>query len=126
MLRLVQPRCIEQGKLTIGYGRNIEDIGISEAESGVLLTANMKEATDDLLMNFAWFSTLSDARQRALSDMRFQLGAAGFRAFKATIAALAIGDFQTAAGQILASKYAEQVPSRAKEIAQMIETGKDL
>lgn len=119
-----QCRCLDKGRLTIGYGRNIEDVGISADEATLLLEHDIDAVVVDLTTGFTWFASLNAARKAAIANMRFQLGPAGFRGFKATIAALARGDFATATRQILASKYGTvDAPARAAELAHMVETG---
>ena len=111
------------GKLTIGYGRNIEDNGISETEAGYMLYNDTYNAWADLAQFIfpAQFSVWPERVQAALVDMRYQLGHSGFRSFEKTIKALRVEDFSAAAHEILDSKYAkEDTPERAQEIAGMI------
>lgn len=110
------------GKLTIGVGRNLTDVGISRDEALTLLAADVVEASNDLA-SFPWFRSLSEARRRALIDMRFNLGATGFRGFRATLAALASGDYAKAAAQMRHSKWYGQVGRRGEALARMVETG---
>jgi lysozyme len=111
------------GKLTIGYGRNIEDVGISESEAGYLLYNDVYNAWADLAQFLfpAQFSTWPERIQTALVNMRFQLGHSGFRSFEKMIKALRVEDFSAAAHEILDSKYAkEDTPERAERIASMV------
>ena len=111
-------------KWTIGYGRNIEDVGISSEEARDLLDHDILACLSDL-SSFAWFAGLDPVRQRALCDMRFQLGTQGFRGFSKMIAALVLGDFVAAAEQARDSKWArEDSPARAATIAAMLDTGR--
>lgn len=111
------------GKLTIGVGRNLDDVGIDEDEARYLLEKDITRCVADL-STFQWFETLDRIRQRALIDMRFQLGPTRFRGFKKMIAALARKDYAAAAQEALDSQYGRQdAPARAKEIAAMLRTG---
>lgn len=111
------------GKLSVGVGRNLTDKGLSHAEAMLLLDHDLDEAILDLA-TFPWFVGLDDVRQRVLVNLRFQLGAAGFRRFRRMLAALAAGEFPVAAAQMRASRWATQVPTRAARLATMMETGR--
>ena len=82
------------GKLTIGVGRNITDVGISETEAMYLLVNDIDACIRDLA-TFTWFPELDPIRQRVLVDMRFNLGPSRFRGFKNTLVAVARGDFDS-------------------------------
>ena len=111
------------GKLTIGYGRNLDDVGISVEEARELLDHDINLCLLDLA-TFGWFYALDPIRQMALVDMRFQLGPSGFRAFHQMLAALTDGAFDAAAAECLHSKYATtDAPARAAMIAEMLRTG---
>ena len=62
------------GKNTIGVGRNVDDRGITEDESDYLLGNDIDLCVDELEDNFTWYKNLSDARQRVLVNMCFNLG----------------------------------------------------
>ena len=62
------------GKNTIGVGRNVDDRGITEDESDYLLGNDIDLCVDELENNFTWYKNLSDARQRVLVNMCFNLG----------------------------------------------------
>ena len=110
------------GKITIGCGRNLTDVGISEDEARMLLDHDLDACIEDLA-TFPWFPTLDPVRQRALVDMRFNLGPSRFREFKMMLAAVAGGDYEQAGKRVLMSKYATQVKTRARTIARMLATG---
>lgn len=120
-LRL-KPYADTAGKLTIGVGRNLTDCGISRDEALALLAADVVLASNDLA-TFPWFSSLNDARRRALIDMRFNLGPIRFRGFKATLSALGRSDYRAAAAQMRSSRWYQQVWPRGEELAHMVETG---
>lgn len=110
------------GRLTIGYGRNLEDRGISLDEAENMLDRDVGEALQDLAGESYWH-TLSERRKAALIDMRFCLGAGGFRQFRKMRAALTLGDYDEAAAQIIDSLFAQQTGRRAENLAQMIIEG---
>ena len=110
------------GKKTVGYGRNLDDKGITEDEADYLLDNDIAECLKDL-SGFLWcWNSLNEYQQAALIDFRFNLGHSGFRQFKKAIAALEAGDFKEAGAQIMNSRYASQVGKRAKDIVDALVT----
>lgn len=111
-LKLV-PYICPGGKLTIGYGRNLEDNGISEAEANTMLENDIDAATKDLGLIFYNLSAFSFNRFVALVDMMFNLGHAKFSTFKKMIAAIKKSDWEEAADQAKDSRWYNQVGQRA-------------
>lgn len=111
------------GHLTIGHGRNLSTVGISEAEALILLRNDIQQATHDLVTALPWVANLSEVRRNVLIDMTFNLGILGLLRFKKTLTAIQAGNYEQAAEQMLASKWAEQVKGRAKRLAEMMKTG---
>lgn len=107
------------GKVTIGVGRNLTDVGLSSKEAMQLLENDIDAAILDL-MSFGWFLTLDSTRQRAVIDFRFNVGAGTFRAFPKFLAAMAAKDYDSAANELMTSIWATQVGARATDIAAMI------
>jgi lysozyme len=121
-LRLKPYKCTAD-KLTIGIGRNLEDVGITPSEARMLLQGDIARVCADLDRQLSWWMTLSDNRQRALANMGFNLGVPGLLKFRNMLAAMQSGDFNRAAEEALASKWAGQVGERAHRIAKMIREG---
>lgn len=120
-----KPYVCPAGKLTVGVGRNLEAKGISHEEAMMMLDNDLRESAQDVVVvlgNGAW-DGLSDARQRCLVDMRFNLGPRGFRGFKRMLQAARTGHYQDAAREMLDSKWAGQVGARAKHLAGMMRDG---
>lgn len=120
--RSLKPYKCPAGKLTIGYGRNLEDVGISEVEAMVMLRNDIEQCYEELSV-FSWFEDLDQVRQEALINMLFNLGLPTFLKFKKTLKYVAEGKYSQAAAEMLDSKWATQVGDRAKELAYMMETG---
>lgn len=118
-LRL-KPYVDSMGKLTIGYGRNLVDRGITQDEAEYLLENDIDLALEDASDTFDWFSSLSVVRQDVVVSMIFNLGLGGFLGFKKAIEALSKGDFETASNEILSSGWASQVGFRAHKLAEML------
>ena len=111
------------GKLTIGYGRNLEDNGVTEAEADYLLVNDVVRVTRALKKMLPVWSGLSPARQAALVDMGFQLGVDGLMGFQRMLACLQAGDFDGAAREVMDSHYGREFVRRARQNASMIRTG---
>ena len=111
------------GKLTIGIGRNLDDVGITESEARYLLDNDISRVTRQLDQRLPWWTGLSEPRQRALANMAFNLGIEGLLGFKKMLAAMREGDFHKASDEVLDSKYARQVGQRAGRVSTLIREG---
>jgi len=111
------------GKLTIGIGRNLDDVGISRDEAEYLLTNDVNDALAALRGAFPWFALLNPARQDVLADMAFNMGLHRLEGFHLMLAACEHQDFHEAAKEMRNSHWAAQVGARAIELATMMETG---
>ena len=120
-LRLKPYHCTA-GKLTIGYGRNLEDKGISIEEAEELLLNDLAEC-ERKLINAGLLNGLNDARKAVLINMCFQLGFSGLSRFKLTLGHIAQGNYEEAAEEMLNSRWAKQTPNRAKELSDQMRTG---
>ena len=110
------------GKLTIGYGRNLDDVGINKREAEELLRYDVFLANKELL-KFPWYDDLTSCRKRALLNMMYNLGSTRFRKFKKMIKAFKTRNYEIAADEALDSKWAKQVGDRAERIADLIRRG---
>jgi len=111
------------GKLTIGVGRNLDDIGITEHEAAYLLETDISRVLEDLDRNLPWWRELSEARQLVLADMCFNLGITKLLGFKQTLQAVKEGRYHDAANHMGQSRWAVQVGNRAKHLQDMMRTG---
>jgi lysozyme len=123
-LRL-KPYMDSVGKITIGVGRNLSDVGISQREAMDLLDHDVDEAVADLAGSFPWFVSLDHVRQRVMIDMRFNLGPTRFRVFKRMLRAMAEQDYPKAASAMRDSVWFQQVKTRGVRLVQMMLTGQD-
>lgn len=121
-IRLKPYRCTA-GRLTIGCGRNLDDVGISEDEARVLLANDIEKCKAQLNKALPWWVLLDDVRKRALINLCFNLGIGGLLGFKNTLAAIKAKDWPRASAGLLSSKWATQVGPRAQRIAKMMRTG---
>lgn len=120
-LRLKPYKCTA-GKLTIGYGRNIEDNGISQTEAEQMLYNDIQKCYFECGKLPCW-DNINEARQAVLLDMCYNLGISRLKNFKKMLAALERTDYTSAAAEMLDSNWAKQVKSRATELAQIMKKG---
>lgn len=118
----VMPYQCPTGHLTIGYGHNLEK-GISREVAEFMLRQDMDAAARAVSHRFTGWKKLNDVRQFVLVDMCFNMGIAKLCTFKKMLAALQRGDYNTAANEMLQSRWAGQVGHRACELANMMKTG---
>tara|TARA_B110000483_G_scaffold241807_1_gene325781 strand:+ start:290 stop:721 length:432 start_codon:yes stop_codon:yes gene_type:complete len=101
------------GKNTIGVGRNLDDVGISEDEAMYLLGNDIKRTTDDLDKNWGAWRTFPEIARHVCIDLVFNLGIAGFMKFRKTRQLMELGMWLQASEELLDSKYAAQLPNRS-------------
>ena len=118
-LRLRPYHC-SAGYLTIGYGRNLDAVGLSEREAEYLLENDIIASLEQVKHRGLELEKYPPAIQVALANMAFNLGAAGLLRFQNMIAALDRGDYDKAAEEALNSRWAGQVGARAERIAEQI------
>ncbi len=121
-LRLTVYDC-PAGYKTVGVGRNLEGKGITEEEAMYLLDNDIKDFQESLSKELLWFDSLDECRRNILTNMAFNLGVSGLLKFKNTLAAIENKNWEEAASQMLESRWAEQVGSRAVELSELMKTG---
>lgn len=121
---LMPYRC-SSGKLTIGVGRNLTDCGISPAEARFMFANDLHRAIKiaETVVGVVVFQGLTEARQRVLVNMAYNLGPAGLRGFTRMLAAIWRADYEEVATQMMDSVWAKQVGSRAERLAEMMRQG---
>lgn len=115
-------RC-SAGALTIGYGHNLDARGISIEAAELLLKQDLEIAEKEVKNAFIWWPKLDDARLGVLVEMCYNLGISRLVGFKKMLAALEEGDYKKAAKEMLDSKWAFDVKGRARELAEIMQTG---
>lgn len=115
-------RC-SAGKLTLGYGRNIEERGITEQEALLLLNNDIQLCIGELIRSIPAYNRINDARQAVLVNMCFNVGIGRLLGFKKMLLALEAGDFRRAADEMLDSQWAAQVGRRAQRLALQMRMG---
>lgn len=130
------------GKPTIGIGWNLDDaesqdicdhfgLNLAELKAGTaaLTDAQIDEVFDYQLSEvivqagklLPGFDAMPDTVQMVVCDMLFEMGEPSFSQFHETLAALHAGDWKLAAVHAGQSKWATQVPDRAKSDMQLLE-----
>jgi len=109
------------GYPTAGYGHAfLPHSPISHDVAVLLFEEDYKRAVEDY-EKFGW--CLDSVRRAVVIDMLFNLGMTKFRSFERMIAAIIKGDYETAADEMLNSRWSKQVKSRAYRLAQMMRSG---
>lgn len=115
------------GKKTIGYGRNLEDNGITEHEANLLLQNDILKIKLELTNHFTnlnfYFHTLPDNVQNVLVEMAYQIGVNGLLKFRKTLYYVSKRDFKRASSEMLDSLWAKQTPNRAKNLSNLMKGG---
>jgi len=111
------------GKWTIGVGRNLDDIGISEQEAEMLLLNDIKEAERQLITTMPWTQELDEVRFSALLNFVFNVGIGTASKFVNAMGLLKDEKYDMAADEFLQSKWARQVGRRAERLSQAMATG---
>lgn len=113
------------GNITIGVGRNLDEVGVTRREALMLLDNDLDTAISGVKAIFGepFYEEINDVRRLALIDLVFNLGRGGLLSFHYTVRAILKKDWALASENLLASKYAKQVGSRANRNAFMLNYG---
>ena len=131
-----KPYYCPAGKLTQGYGRNLEALPLDEYEKTWLEddgSVSRDVATDwvmeeiyhcyNQLSKLSFFVKTDDVRQAVLIDMCYNLGMSGLLKFKGMIKALETMDYGVAAAEMVDSKWYKQVGNRGIRNVTIMRTG---
>jgi len=116
------------GVWTIGYGTTrIFGVSVNADTSDMLkpiaeeiLRSDLFGACIDAQTVIPSFNELGSVRQEVLVNMAYNLGRTGLAGFKKMLKAVDLGDYETAADEMLDSKWAKQVKTRAVRLAQQM------
>lgn len=118
-----KPYMDTQGRITIGYGRCLDSVGISDEEALALFFHDLSRSISQAATAFPWMKDLDEARQDVVVSMVFNLGVGGVKKFARMLNALERKNYDRAASEMLSSIWASQVGKRAAELADMMRTG---
>lgn len=112
------------GKLTIGIGRNIEDVGISAMESYDLLNHDLDRAIVQVLSRYPWIEDEDPVRQAVMTELMFNMGPDTLKQFTNTLAAFRLKDYPKVAEGLKKSKWYRQVSQqRSGRLIEMVKSG---
>lgn len=126
------------GKLTVGFGYNldanplhltqniVDDIiknGMTEDYAENLLKMMVSEINKTLQVKIEGFQKLDEARRWVLINMCYNMGLNGLLGFKNTLEFIRKGNYESAAYNMMKSKWAAQVKGRASELAKIMRDG---
>jgi len=104
------------GVPTFGYGFTY----ITKAEADMILNGRVAELYRSCATRWEWFEDLCDIRKLIIMDMAYNLGIEGLANLKHILAPIEGGRWADASAEMLSSRWATQVGSRARELAGMI------
>ena len=110
-------------RMTIGYGRNLDDTGVTLPEAEYLLQNDANHAYAVACQLFPSLPTLNPARQAVLVEMAFNLGIVSLSAFHKMRECVTDGDIDGAANEMADSHWATEVGARAVRLEQQWRTG---
>lgn len=117
-----KPYSDSAGKITIGIGRNLTDVGISRGEQALMFDNDLVMAERTARALVPTFDSLSDVRKAVVMNMAFNMGYTTFATFVNTLKAINEHRFIDAASGMLLSKWATQVGARASRLAESIQS----
>jgi lysozyme len=110
------------GKLSVGLGRNLDDVGISEDEAYYLLNNDVERATRACVAIFGkgLWDRWSENRKLGWLNLAFNLGQVRLLNFRNTLRATLREDWPSVEKGLRASLWFKQVGSRAERVIAMI------
>jgi lysozyme len=109
------------GKLTIGYGHNLDDLGISQRVADLLLEEDAEIADIACYKIFGeQYENWSENRRLGWLNLAFNLGHGRLLQFRNTIRAARIEDWQEVEKGLRASLWFKQVGKRAERVIKMV------
>jgi len=112
------------GKLTIGIGWNIQDVGCPREIAEFAAMYFVKQVDAQLSKQIVFYDMLDEVRKCVLCDMAFNMGVEGLLLFHNMLFAMKTGDWRTASVSMLHSKWAKDVGQRAVKLCAVMESGK--
>ena len=122
----LKPYRDEVGRLTIGVGRNLDDVGITYNEAMMMLDHDMAVAEVELRKakpELMCSDVLSHERKDVLINMAFNMGITKVLKFERMWKALDMHNYAAASDEMLDSIWAGQVGPRAVRLAKIMKVG---
>ena len=109
------------GRITIGYGRNLEDNGISKKEAELMVYNDLNNFIMELDRKVNFWKSQPVPVRIVLLQMAFQLGTQGLLNFKKFLDALKDNNYPEAKIQMLNSRWATQTPKRVADLTKYLD-----
>ena len=97
--------------------------GITQDEAEYLLRQDINRFTAMTRGLIVTFDSLDEVRQETLVELCFNMGPTNLGKFTKMLAAIDVKDWDTAAAELLDSRYAAQVGQRAITLADQLRSG---
>jgi lysozyme len=120
----IKPGTLVIGHPTIGIGRALDVNGISATEALGMCEVDIADYLREL-RRLSWFNAMDGVRQRAIVNMRHQLGLSGLLAFHDMISAIAARAWTDAVAAGRASKWYRDTPVRGARVMSLLQNGSD-
>lgn len=104
--------------------KDIVSYGITKEEAFYLFGNDVNEVLTTLCKNYPWVKDKSDNVKRVLANMMFNVGSNKFATFVKTLELIKNNKYLEASEEMLDSKWAKQVKSRAKRLSEIIKNEK--
>lgn len=101
----LKPYKCPKGKSTIGFGRNLQDRGITFQEANTLLENDLELVKNQLNHSLPFFKFLDDVRQNVLIEMAYNMGTPKLLEFKNTLKYIENKDYEKASVEMLDSQW---------------------
>jgi lysozyme len=108
----------------IGYGFNLDSVGLSREECDFILANRCSKLVPELSVSFPGYNELSLPRQVVLINLAYNLGVEGLMGFLDFVGASRAQDWKGGADALLASKAAKEEPARIERLAYQWEMDK--
>lgn len=116
-----KPYKCQMGKLTIGFGMNLEATPMPVEVAMLWLEMEVDKADKELDKELDFYKDLDEKRKSVLINMAFNLGMEGLLKFKNTLDYVSKNKFTEASVEMLESIWASQVGERANELSEIME-----
>lgn len=112
-----------KGNPTVGVGWALNKTPLSRPRAETILGWHIDDKAGDLYAQLPWLTGLTEARQRAMMNLAFNLGVAGLQKFTTFLGLMKGGRYAEAADDLANTPWHNQVGDRAKRIEALIKSG---
>jgi lysozyme len=112
------------GVLHIGYGFNLDDMGILLEEADFILANRIRMVEDEVVSNVGYYPTLSDNRRAILINLCFSMGISKLMEIRKFHDAILQKNWSRAAKELMDSESTKYNHSRMERLAYCFEVDK--